>query len=54
MLLDSVTAHQRGFDALMGAGGVAGVGPIGFLAGFFGSDRLMLTCLKCGNSWKTP
>ena len=47
-----ITANKRGFgvgDALFGA---ALTGGIGLFAGFLGSKKVIVTCLKCGNQWQ--
>ncbi len=47
-----VTANKKGFG--LGKALIGGVvtGGVGLLAGFMGSNAVMVTCLQCGHSWK--
>lgn len=48
-----VSANKKGFGLGKAVvGGLAG-GPLGLIAGFAGSNKVIVTCLKCGNTW-TP
>lgn len=40
-----LSANKKGFGTGKAAGG------IGLLGGFFGSNKVKITCLKCGFSW---
>ena len=48
----NISANKSGFG--LGKAVVGGVltGGVGLLAGFVGSRKIYLTCLKCGYSWK--
>lgn len=48
----SITDHKRGFG--VGKALVGGVltGGVGLLAGFIGSNAVMVTCLRCGHNWQ--
>lgn len=47
-----LTANKKGFG--LGKAVVGGLltGGVGLLGGFIGSGKVVITCLKCGNSWK--
>ncbi len=47
-----LTANKKGFG--LGKAIVGGVltGGVGLLAGFIGSGKVKITCLKCGHAWK--
>ncbi len=47
-----LTANKKGFG--LGKAIVGGVltGGVGLLAGFIGSGKVNITCLKCGHAWK--
>jgi tellurium resistance protein TerD len=47
-----ITASKSGFG--LGKAVVGGVllGGVGLLGGFVGSRKILVTCLKCGHSWK--
>ena len=47
-----LSADKKGFG--LGKALVGGVltGGVGLLAGFLGSKKVLVTCLKCGNQWK--
>ena len=47
-----LTTDKKGFGLGKAIVGTVLAGPAGALAGFIGSRRLKLTCLKCGHSWK--
>lgn len=47
-----IVANKKGYSAGKGLLGVALTGGIGLLAGFIGSGKIKITCLKCGHSWK--
>lgn len=49
---DQVTANKQGFGAGKALGGVVLTGGVGLLAGFIGSGKVWITCLKCGHKWK--
>ena len=46
-----ITAQKQGFG--LGKAVVGGVltGGVGLLAGFIGSKKIIITCLKCGHKW---
>lgn len=48
-----VVAGQKGFSAGKAIAGDIIAGPIGLLAGFHGSNDIVLTCIKCGTKF-TP
>lgn len=43
-----LTANKKGFSAGKAFGGAILTGGIGLLAGFHGSGKVKVTCLKCG------
>lgn len=47
-----ITANKKGFGVGKAVVGVALTGGIGALGGFIGSNKVVITCLKCGNQWK--
>jgi|GEM_PF-883563 hypothetical protein len=47
-----ITAHKKGFSGLKAVGGAVLTGGIGILAGTIGSNKILLTCLSCGNKFK--
>jgi len=47
-----ITASKKGFTLGKAAAGGLLVGPVGLLGGFIGSKKVLVTCLKCGFSWK--
>ncbi|MEE9214112.1 MAG: hypothetical protein V3U54_04840 [Thermodesulfobacteriota bacterium] len=47
-----LTANKQGFGPGKAAIGGVLTGGIGLLAGFIGSGKLKITCLKCGHVWK--
>lgn len=46
-----ITAGKKGFSVGKAAIG-ASIAPVGVLAGGIGSNKIMVTCLKCGHQWK--
>jgi hypothetical protein len=46
-----ITADRKGFGAGKALTGAVATGGIGLLAGFIGSRRVIVTCLKCGEQW---
>jgi tellurium resistance protein TerD len=46
-----LTTNKKGFGLGKALIGGALTGGIGLLAGFIGSGKVKITCLKCGNSW---
>jgi len=48
---DQVTANQKGFSGGKAVAGAVLTGGVGLLAGFHGSKDIIVSCLKCGNSW---
>jgi len=48
----SVHADKRGYKAGSGCCGYLMCGPLGFLCGQTGANKLQITCMKCGHSWK--
>jgi len=46
-----ITAGKKGFSLGKAAAGGIATGGIGLLAGFIGSGKVRVTCLKCGHSW---
>ncbi len=47
-----ITAHKKGFSGVKAVGGAVLTGGIGILAGTIGSNKILLTCLSCGNKFK--
>lgn len=47
-----LTANQKGFSLGKSIGGGLLLGPVGLLGGFIGSNKVVITCLKCGYKWK--
>lgn len=47
-----ITAHKKGFSGAKAFGGAVLTGGIGILAGTIGSNKILLTCLSCGNKFK--
>lgn len=46
-----LTANKKGFGAGKALTGAVLTGGIGLLAGFIGSGKVKVTCLKCGSKW---
>jgi DNA-directed RNA polymerase subunit RPC12/RpoP len=47
-----LTSGKHGFSAGKAVGGALLTGGIGLLAGLHGSNKVEITCLKCGNKFK--
>lgn len=47
-----LTANKKGYGLGKGAVGGLLLGPVGLLGGFLGSNKVVITCLKCGHQWK--
>jgi DNA-directed RNA polymerase subunit RPC12/RpoP len=47
-----LSADKKGFGAGKALIGGVLTGGVGLLAGFIGSKKVMITCLKCGHQWK--
>lgn len=47
-----VTANKKGFGVGKALVGGFLTGGVGLLAGFLGSGKVMVTCVKCGKQWK--
>lgn len=47
-----LTANKKGFGLGKAAAGGLLLGPVGLLGGFLGSNKVKITCLKCGYTWK--
>ena len=47
-----LTANKKGFGLGKAAAGGLLLGPVGLLGGFLGSNKVVITCLKCGHQWK--
>lgn len=45
-------ANKSGFKAGQAIGGAILTGGIGLMAGFIGSGKVKITCLKCGSVWE--
>ena len=47
-----ISANKKGFQLTRAAGATYLFGPLGIVAGFLGSNAVIVTCLKCGNQWE--
>jgi predicted nucleic-acid-binding Zn-ribbon protein len=47
-----LTANKKGFSGAKAVGGALLTGGIGLLAGTIGSNKVVITCLACGNTFK--
>ena len=47
-----VTFNKKGFSAGKAFAGAVLTGGVGLLAGGIGKNKIVLTCLKCGHTWK--
>ena len=47
-----ITANKKGFSLGKAAVGSAVVLPLGAVTGMIGKNKIYITCLKCGHSWK--
>jgi hypothetical protein len=47
-----ITANKKGFSAGKALAGDLLLGPVGLLAGASGSNKIIITCLNCGNQFK--
>ncbi|RHV92579.1 hypothetical protein DXA95_12300 [Odoribacter sp. OF09-27XD] len=47
-----LTANKKGYGVGKAAAGVLLTGGVGLLAGFIGSGKVKITCLKCGKVMK--
>lgn len=47
-----LVANKKGFGAGKALAGAIITGGVGLLAGFIGSGKVKITCLKCGSKWK--
>ena len=47
-----ITANKKGYGVGKAAAGVILTGGIGLLAGGIGSNKVIITCLKCGHKFK--
>lgn len=47
-----LVANKKGFGAGKALTGAVLTGGVGLLAGFIGSGKVKVTCLKCGCTWK--
>jgi len=47
----SIHVDKKGYSAGKGCCGFAVCGPLGFLFGQAGANKLRKTCLNCNNSW---
>ena len=48
---DQITANKKGFGVGKAAAGAIATGGVGLLAGFIGSRKIQVTCIKCGYAW---
>lgn len=48
----NISVDKKGFGLGKAAAGAVLLGPVGLLGGFMGSDKVLITCLNCGHSWK--
>jgi len=49
---EQVTANKNGFSAKKAVTGAVLTGGIGLLAGFHGNNKVNITCMNCGNTWR--
>ncbi len=47
-----ITANKKGYSLGRGVAGGVLLGPAGLLGGLIGSNKVVITCLKCGHQWK--
>lgn len=47
-----LVANKKGFGAGKAVTGALLTGGIGLLAGFIGSGKVKVTCLRCGSKWE--
>lgn len=47
-----ISADKKGYSVGKAVVGKALVGNVGLAAGAHGSDKVIVTCLKCGHQWK--
>jgi tellurium resistance protein TerD len=48
---EQITTNKKGFGVGKAVAGGVLAGGVGLLAGFFGSRKIQVTCLKCSHSW---
>lgn len=49
---EEITSDKKGFSGKQAVGGAILTGGIGILAGTIGSNKIIITCLACGNQFK--
>ena len=49
---DQFHAGRKGFSGKKAVAGAVLTGGIGLLAGTIGSNKILLSCLNCGNKWR--
>jgi hypothetical protein len=49
---NQITANKKGFSGQKAVAGAVLTGGIGLLAGTIGSNKILITCLNCGNQFK--
>jgi predicted nucleic acid-binding Zn-ribbon protein len=49
---NQITANKKGFSGKKAVAGAVLTGGIGLLAGTIGSNKILITCLNCGNQFK--
>ena len=49
---NQITSEKKGFSGGKAVAGAVLTGGIGLLAGTIGSNKVVITCLKCGNHFK--
>lgn len=47
-----ISANKKGFGVGKAVVGAAVAGPMGLTAGNIGSNKVIVTCLKCGHQWQ--
>jgi DNA-directed RNA polymerase subunit RPC12/RpoP len=47
-----LSADKKGFSGKKAVAGAVLIGEVGILAGTIGSNKTIITCLKCGNQFK--
>lgn len=49
---NQITANKKGFSGTKAVAGAVLTGGVGLLAGTIGSNKVVITCLNCGNQFR--